>query len=310
MEFFRKSNIDFVSKGKIAIFLSLLAILGGIVSLIMKGGPAYNIDFLGGVELQIQFQQPRNTQALRDFMSSLNYSKAEIKQFGGPHNFIVRFQESEAQKLGSDEILSNLKQAFPDDNPQLLSVSRIGPKIGAELRESAVWAVLLSLALILLYISFRFQFIFAVGAVIALVHDVLMTLGFCSVLNIEISLGVLAAFLTLVGYSLNDTIVVFDRIRENLVVHRRQALTMSHIVNLSINETLSRTILTGCTTLMVIIVALVFGGEVLRDFFLCLFFGILVGTYSSIFIAAPVLVTWYSKHGVEKPKRKIAFAAR
>jgi preprotein translocase subunit SecF len=306
MEFFHKTNFDFMAWRRVAISLSVTAILIGIVSMFLKGGPAYNIDFLGGSELQVRFQQPKTPEALRGAVAATDFRDVEIKQFGDPHHYVIRFQQQPDSQPGSEQVMTALKSAFPDNPPELLALSTIGPKVGHELQESAVWAVLFSLGLILIYISIRFEFIFAVGAVIALFHDVLITLGIFSILNREIGLTVLGAFLTLVGYSLNDTIVVFDRIRENLKVRRREAQTINQIINLSINDTLSRTILTGTTTLMVIVVSLAFGGEALRDFFLCLFIGIIVGTYSSVFIAAPVISGWYSKGRSVKPGPKTA----
>lgn len=309
MEFFRKTNFNFMARRKFAISMSVLLILIGIASLIVKKGPAYNIDFLGGTELQIQFHQSEAVQSLRNVLTKLNYPNAEIKEFGDRRDFDIRFKQQDNATLNPDHILTSIQQAFPKDEPQLLSNTSIGPRIGRELRQSAIWAVLISLILILLYVGFRFEFTFAVGAVIALFHDVMITLGFCSLANIEISLPVLAAFLTLVGYSLNDTIVVFDRIRENLARHRRGNLSIDQIINLSINETLSRTILTSGTTLVVVVIGTLFGGEVLRGFFLCLLVGILVGTYSSIFIASPIVIQWYSKRRAGPMRPKVAPAA-
>lgn len=300
MRLFYKTNFDFMKWRKIAISSSATAILIGLVSLIIKGGPEYNIDFLGGTELQIQFQQPKKVQDLRNVLGSINYATAEIKDYGNSKNFLIRFSDTEGIKSTSVKIMTNLRRAFPLDMPELQASNIIGPKVGEELRISAVLAVLVTLVLLLIYIGFRFHFIFGVGAIIALFHDVIMTLGFFSVLNLEISVTVVGAFLTLVGYSLNDTIVVFDRIRENMKIHHREHLSINHIINLSINETLSRTIVTSLTTLIVIVVCLLFGGEVLRDFFLCLFFGIIVGTYSSVFIAAPIVAGWYSKREAKK----------
>lgn len=310
MRLFYNTNFDFMGWRKIAIAISVMMIFIGLASLFIKGGPAYSVDFLGGTELQIQFLQPRDPQDIRGVMASLNYGDAEIKEYGNPRDFLIRFRESKIEAVNTENIMAALNQAFPADPPQLLATNIVGPKIGQELRDSAIWAVMVSLVLLLVYIGFRFDFIFGVGAVIALFHDVIITLGFLSVLNREISIAVVAAFLTLVGYSLNDTIVVFDRIRENLKKRQREHLPIEQIVNMSINETLSRTIVTGVTTLIVIIVCLFFGGEVLRDFFLCLLFGILVGTYSSIFIASPVVVDWYSTRRKHKEKHAIIVESR
>jgi preprotein translocase SecF subunit len=177
-------------------------------------------------------------------------------------------------------------------------VEKVGPKIGAELRKAALWAIIIALFFILLYISWRFEFIFAVGAIAALFHDVLITLGVFSVLRLEISLAIIAAFLTIVGYSLNDTIVVFDRIRENLKVLRRE--TYENIINTSINQSLSRTIVTSLTTLIVVSILYFFGGEVIHNFAFALIIGVLIGTYSSIFIASPILVEWEKRRELKK----------
>lgn len=311
MQFFRETNFDFMKNRKAAILVSAALILIGVLSLLFKGGPLYGIDFLGGTEIHVQFKQDQNAGAVRDAMGALGYGNAEIKQFGGTRDYLVRVQEQETGTQISDNIIAALQKAFPSDPPEMRSVESVGPKIGQELRDAAIWATLISLALILIYISYRFEFIFAVGAVVALFHDVLITLGFFSLLNLEVSLAVVAAFLTLVGYSLNDTIVVFDRIREVMKTHRRENLQIEKIINLSINQTLSRTILTSFTTFIVVVVLYLFGGEVIHNFAFCMLIGILVGTYSSIFIASPLVVEWYKKHQVEKIKRSpVASAAR
>lgn len=304
MEFFHQTNVDFLSKLKITLSLSLALILAGIVSLVVKGGPLYGIDFLGGTEVNVRFHNSQQTAEVRQALSSQGFGKAEIKQFGDPTDFLIRVQEQESGTAISDGILAALQKSFPNDKAVLQSVDSVGPKIGQELRDSAIWAIIISLALILIYISFRFEFIFAMGAVIALFHDVMITLGIFSILNLEISLAVIAAFLTLVGYSLNDTIVVYDRIRENMVLLRRESMNIEKVINLSINQTLSRTILTGGTTFIVVAVLLYFGGEVIRGFAFCMLIGILIGTYSSIFIAAPLVVEWYKKHQTSKIKMK------
>ena len=304
MEFFHKSHIDFMARRKLAIVASAVAILAGLVSLVLKGGPSYNIDFLGGTEVQIHFQHPKDTQAVRDVLAGINLAGAEIKQFGSAQEFIIRLSGVSGDLQLTDHIMGGLKQKFQDDVPELMSVNNVGPRIGKELRQSAIYAILFSMGLLLAYISVRFDFIFGVGAVIALFHDVLITLGLFSILNREVSLAVVASFLTLIGYSLNDTIVVFDRIRENLRSNRRGSEGIEEIINRSINDTLSRTIMTSGLTQIVVVVCLVFGGEILRDFFLVLFVGIIVGTYSSIFIAAPVVVEWYKGHQQAKIKHK------
>jgi preprotein translocase subunit SecF len=293
MQFFRETHINFLGQRKFAITVSALLILIGLASLIVKGGPVYGIDFLGGTEVQVQFPRAVPIGQVRQAMVNVGFGQAEIKQFGTPNDLLIRVQQQQTSTEISDQIILGLQQAFPDNAPDKRFVESVGPKIGQELRDAAVWAVVISLGLILVYISFRFEFVFATGAVAALVHDVLITLGFFSLLDLEISLAVVAAFLTLVGYSLNDTIVVYDRIRENLKIYRRETRPIEDVINLSINQTLSRTTLTSGLTLIVVVALYAFGGEVLHNFAFCMLAGIIVGTYSSIFIAAPIVVEWH-----------------
>ena len=209
----------------------------------------------------------------------------------------------------SDWIKENLKERFKDNSFQVLKEDQVGPKVGSELKRDAVLAVLLSLVVILIYLAFRFKFIFALGAVLALFHDVLITLGLYSILygvipglNLEIDLAIVAAFLTLVGYSINDTVIVFDRVRENLKIHK--TMPLFDLLNMSINRTMSRTILTGGTTLLAVLVIFIFGGEVLRAFAFTLAFGIIIGTYSSIFVASALvleLIRNFMKHFLVMP---------
>jgi preprotein translocase subunit SecF len=308
MQFFRETNIDFLSNRKYAIGASALLILIGIVSLIIKGGPTYGIDFLGGTEIQIHFARPVLINQVRDAMTTLRFGQAEIKQFGTPNDLLIRVQQQETGTKLSDEIMQGLQKAFPDNAQEKLGEESVGPKIGQELRNAAIWAIIISFGLLLVYISFRFEFVFAVGAIVALIHDVMITLGFFSLLNLEVSLAVIAAFLTLVGYSLNDTIVVYDRIRENLKIHRREGRPIEELINMSINQTLSRTTLTSGLTLVVVMALYSFGGEVLHTFAFCMLVGIVVGTYSSIFIAAPIVVEWHKKTALEKVRRGVKVA--
>jgi preprotein translocase SecF subunit len=202
-------------------------------------------------------------------------------------------QQQDDIEAVSEQALNEIATKLAANKFELLSKDTVGPRIGSELRNDAIKAILIALILILAYISWRFEFKFAVGAVAALFHDVLITLGIFSLLKLEISLAVVAAFLTIIGYSLNDTIVVFDRIRENLKVMRREEYPK--IFNISINQTLSRTLLTSLTTFVVVLILFFFGGEVIHTFSFALVIGIIVGTYSSVFIASPVVVEWYLK---------------
>jgi preprotein translocase subunit SecF len=243
---------------------------------------------------------------VRSALTQVGFGNAEIKNFGSGKEILVRVQQQETGTEISDAIKAEISKAFPDNPYTVQMIEKVGPKIGAELRTAAVWAVLIAMFCILIYISWRFEFVFAVGAIVALFHDVIITLGVFSLLRLEISLNVIAAFLTIVGYSLNDTIVVFDRIRENLKVLRRE--TYENIINISINQTLSRTILTSGTTLIVVLVLYLFGGEVIHNFAFGLLIGIGIGTYSSIFVASPILVEWEKQRQLKKSKAVLKHA--
>ncbi|MCZ6820098.1 MAG: protein translocase subunit SecF [Calditrichaeota bacterium] len=298
MEFLVNAKFDFVSKRKAALVFSGTLILVGLGSLIVHKGPHYGIDFLGGTSIELEFEQPIAISDVRSAVSKAGFGKAEIKNFGAPNEILIRVQEQEAGTEISGAIKASISKAFPDNSYTVQLVEKVGPKIGAELRSSAFWAILIALLGILMYISWRFEFMFAVGAIVALFHDVLITLGVFSVLGLEISLAIIAAFLTIVGYSLNDTIVVFDRIRENLKVLRRE--TYEAVVNTSINQSLTRTIVTSLTTLAVVTILYFFGGEVIHNFAFALIIGVLIGTYSSIFIASPVVVEWEKRREAKK----------
>lgn len=300
MQFLKDVNIDFIGKRKIGAIFSTILILIGITSLILQGGPNYGIDFEGGASIRIKFDQPVKIGAVRDVLSGIGLGNSEIKQIGIENEILIRVQQQENIGEVSDLITSELTAQIQDNNFEVREKDTVGPRIGSELRRATIWAILIALGLILIYISWRFEFKFAVGAVIALFHDVLITLGAFSVLQLEISLAVVAAFLTIVGYSLNDTIVVFDRIRENLKILRREQY--EKIINSSINQTLSRTVLTSLTTFMVVIILFFFGGEVIHNFSFALLIGIIIGTYSSIFVASPFVVVWQLRQDRKKSR--------
>ena len=288
MRLFNNTNIDFVGKSAIAKFLSMALIIVGLASLGMKGGPALSIDFTGGTIAQLQFEKAVEVSELRNLLAENGFESAEIITFGSPNEVLIKTQFSGA----NSELESNLKSAIKSEF-QVRRVESVGPKIGKELQSDALSAILLSLLLILIYISFRFDRFYAYGSVVALIHDVLITMGVFSLLSIEIDLTIVAAFLTIVGYSLNDTIVVFDRIRENVVKHARESL--DSIVNISLNRTLGRTIVTSLTTFVVVLSLFLFGGEVIKNFAFALIVGIFVGTYSSIYVASPVMMYFEKK---------------
>ena len=283
MRFLSKTNIDFISKQKITGFLSIALIVAGIASLIMKGGPLLSIDFTGGTVAQVKFEKPVELGYLRETLSDYGFKGAEIVEFGSPDEILIKTQFSGSSSEISEKLTLALGNSFT-----LRRVESVGPKIGKELQTDALKAIGLALLLILIYITFRFDRYYALGSVMALIHDVLITLGVFSLLDYEINLSIIAAFLTIVGYSLNDTIVVFDRIRENIPKFIKK--TLNDVVNISLNETLNRTVITSLTTMMVVVILFLWGGKVINLFAFALIIGVFVGTYSSLFVASPVMV--------------------
>jgi preprotein translocase subunit SecF len=285
-------HFDFVGKNRIAVILSLVVILAGIVSLLSKGGPEYGIDFTGGTLIQVQFSKPTEAADIRDALKELPLGSLTVQQFGEDTNeYLIRAQEagSELRQI-SQQVSKALENRFGEGQVEIRRSETVGSLVGKELREKGLLALFYAMAGTLIYISWRFEFRFAVGAVVALIHDVLITLGFFSFFGKEVDLTVIAAFLTIIGYSLNDTIVIYDRIRENLGKYAGEGF--SAIVNRSLNETLSRTILTSGTTLLVVAALFIFGGTVINNFAFALLVGIIAGTYSTIFVASAVVLYW------------------
>lgn len=379
MRIFENLNLDYLSKRKFFYAVSTTLFLIGLINVIFRG-LVFGIDFKGGTEIVLQFDNPVEISQIRQYVDKIGLGTVELKTFGSQTGVLVRteqqnippnifprvvdninkgihsiypglpinivdstvnsvtyefanpdtaniltdklfaagFQTSKVSEepdnkrmivsVGiADWIKENLREKVTNNNFKVIKEDHVGPKVGKELKEDAVIAVALSLIAILIYLAFRFKFIFAFGAVLALFHDVLITLGLYSVLynvipglNLEIDLTVVAAFLTLVGYSINDTVIVFDRVRENLKIHK--TMPLKDVINMSVNRTMSRTILTGGTTLLTILVLLIFGGEVLRAFAFTLFFGIIIGTYSSIFVASALVLEY-----ANRSKRKVQF---
>jgi len=296
LQLFKNTSYDIVNKRRFTFILSLVLIVLGLVSLFVRG-LNYGIDFSGGAKMQVEFSQTITAEELRAKFTEKNLRNPEIKSSGNNEYMITLNPEN----LDDAEII--LAEALEGTDYNLLQMDKIGPKIGRELRANSLKAVGIALLLVLIYITVRFEFRFAVGAVVALAHDVLITLGLFSIFQWEISMPVLAAFLTIVGYSLNDTIVIFDRIREDLKVHKGKPIT--DIINYSINESLSRTVITSVTTFLVVVILALFGGQVLFGFSIAMVIGVIVGTYSSMFIAAPILVVWGHRFKEkEKPEEK------
>ena len=255
--------------------------------------------------MRLKFEQPVTESAVRSALNEIGIGTSEVKtirEMGGDPEILIRVKEGEAGSSTQAEVTDNIREYFSDNPIEVRSVESVGARIGEELASAAVLAILVTLVLILIYLSWRFEFRFGVGAVVALFHDVIITLGIFSLLNLEISLAIVAAFLTIVGYSLNDTIVVYDRIRENLKKH--SSLSLEKTINLSINETLSRTVITSGTTLVVVLVLYIFGGQVIHDFAFALLIGVIIGTYSSMYIASPVLLEWGRREALDKKRAR------
>ncbi len=334
------TNIDFIGKRRIAFAGSMILIAVSIISLIMKGGPRYGVDFAGGTVVQVKFSEHIEPQLIRDALGSIDLGITSIQGFGTEkeHEFLIRTAKStEAlESLGSN-IKQRLESAYPQNRMEVRRVEMVGPQVGKDLREKALLAMFSALLFIVVYISGRFElkwmasiimaacllatlFIFqkigisipvliltavlvtlalsfylklkfAMGAIIAVIHDVVITVGVFSLTDREFTLPIVAALLTIIGYSLNDTIVVFDRIRENSRRSHRQSYEL--IINRSINETLSRTLLTSLTTMVVVAALFALGGGIIHDFAFALIIGIIVGTYSSVYVASPVLIIWH-----------------
>ncbi len=344
-------NINFIGKRKIAFAFSGLMILATILLLLWRGGPNYGVDFSGGVLVQVKMAQKTSPSEIKKALRAVNLDDSIVQEFGeaGEFEYLIRIRKTEVEmeSLG-DRVAQALKTTF-GAGVDIRRVEMVGPKVGKDLRQKALFAIFYSILFIAIYISGRFElkwlmsiimavslaFVvyvtseigisvtwliliallvtlalclflnlkYALGAIIAIIHDVVITLGFFALTERELSLSIIAAFLTIVGYSLNDTIIVFDRIRENLRRFRRRPF--EETMNQSINETLSRTILTSGTTLIVVAALFVLGGGVIHDFAFALLVGVVVGTYSSIFVASPILLIWEGKFGQKAQKKNI-----
>ena len=292
MEIFkRQTEFDFMGKKQTAIRLSAILILIGIVSVIIHGGLKYGIDFAGGTLVQLKFEKPPAIEEIRDGLKTIGLGDSTIQEFGSKNHILIRVQRSEEklEEVGT-QVKNSLAGKFNSEAIVVERVEMVGPKVGRDLREKAVLSIIYAIIGIVIYISWRFELQYAIAAIIALIHDVLVTMGAFSLYDKEFTLVIVAAFLTIIGYSLNDTIVVFDRIRENM--RRKGKTPLVEVINNSINQTLSRTILTSGTTLLVVVALFFLGGEIIHDFSFALLVGVIVGTYSSIFIASVFLVYW------------------
>jgi preprotein translocase subunit SecF len=288
----QETHIDFMGKRYIALGLSTVLVLLGIFAFvhIWMGHAKMGIEFTGGTAVTLDFDQAVPIDQARALLAQNGFSDAQLQDIKGTNQLYIRVKLTEESEQVSARIQTLFEQSFGASNPRVISTEFIGPTIGRELRDKAIWAVIFSTVGFLAYIAFRFDFKFGVAAAIATFHDVFAVLGLSWALGMEFTLLIITALLTIAGYSLTDTVVVFDRIRENLKKHQRDPLIK--IINDALNQVLSRTILTSLTTLLAVVVLYLFGGPVLRDFALVLIIGVIVGTYSSIFIASPILLMW------------------
>jgi preprotein translocase subunit SecF len=299
------TKVDFVRYAPWAIGLSWLLILIGVVSLVIHKGPNYGIDFSGGTMMQVRFKQKPSIGEIRRALQSLGLGDATIQDFGaagtaGEADFLVRLPigASEMDDLGK-KVTASLEEKFGKDTFEIVRVEMVGPRVGRDLRTRAILAVAFATLMMGGYIWFRFELRFGIGAAVALIHDVLITIGALSIFNFEFDLTVVAALLTVVGFSVNDTVIVSDRIRENMRKRPRDAL--AGIINSSVNETLSRTILTTGTAILVILALFFLGGNVIHGFAFTLLVGFLIGTYSSIYVSSPIVL--YLERGTTRRRR-------
>jgi preprotein translocase subunit SecF len=287
MEFFKKTtHIDFMGSRKVAAVLSALLLATALVSFVVRG-LSFGIDFTGGTLIELGYPQPTELGEVRAILADAGYQDAVVQYYGTAHDILVRVAPREG--MSKAELSGRIFEALQAASGQTVDLRRVefvGPQVGEELREDGGIAMLIALGGILVYVALRFEYRFAIGAVAALVHDSVLTLGFFSVFGLDFDLTVLAAILAVIGYSLNDTIVVFDRIRENFRKMRKGTAVV--IVNTSVNQMLSRTLMTSATTMLVLLALFVFGGELIHGFATALIIGIVVGTYSSIYIASPI----------------------
>jgi len=301
LQILHKTNIDFMGWKNVSFAVSAVMIALGLFALVQVGRGKANlgIDFVGGTTVQLSFKEKLPLDEARTALEKAGFAGASLQEFSEGNKVLIRLREHEGV---AEKVVTLFKQAFPNRAFEVDSTTEIGPTIGKDLQKDALLAIIFSIIAIIIYIAVRFEFKFGVAAAVATVHDVCAVLAIFFILNKEINLLIVTALLTLAGYSLTDTVVVFDRIRENLKRAKREPL--GTLVNNSINEVLSRTIITSLTVVLVLVPLVLFGGEVLHDFSMALLIGVIVGTYSSIFVASPLLVVWHVRTGGSLIKKK------
>lgn len=305
MQFFKKTHFDFIGKRWVFFTISGILIMAGIVSLIAKGGPRLGVDFTGGTLMQVEFRQKPAAQELRAVLEEGGFKNSEIQEFISSNSVVVRVQKSDIPMVEvSRKVEEQLRNKWGGEQIQIKRVEMVGPRVGETLSEQALWAIILSWLGIIIYVAFRFKSgVYGVAGVIALVHDVTVTVGIFSLLNKEITLNIIAALLTLIGYSINDTIVIYDRIRENTRLLRDKS--QKEMLNISLNDTMSRTIITSLTVFLVLVALFFWGGEVIHDFALALLIGVITGSYSTIGIATQLVYEWH-----DRKRKKLRLASK
>lgn len=289
-------RFDFIGKTKILVAVSAIAVVGSLLYIAIFG-LNYGIDFAGGTEVQVQFQKPVETSQVRSFLDGLDIKDSQIQKFGADSEYLIRFQNHNKASIQEtnqllaqtvEKITAGLKATFANEGALVQRVDSVGPQVGSQLKKNSLLAVFYSLLLILIYIGLRFDYVYAPGAVVCLFHDAIVTLGVLALLQKEINVQIMAAILTIIGYSLNDTIVIFDRIRENKGLYPEKQFPW--IINKAMNEMLVRTITTSATTLALIICLIIFADGVIRDFAFAMSIGIVAGSYSTIYVASPIVI--------------------
>jgi preprotein translocase subunit SecF len=311
LELFHDPNYDFIGKRRWAFLISILFVLIGLISIVAKGGLRYDIDFTGGTLIQLRFEQPPAIARIRAALSRIGLGESVIQQFGDPREYILRMPLT---STNPEEVARRVQTALSAEAAlgkfDIRRVEFVGPQVGRDLQLQAVYAVLAGLVGILLYIALRFDLKGGVAAVVAVFHDVLICLGAISLTNRDFSLPVLAALLTIIGFSVNDTIVAYDRLRENRGKTIPRGMTFAQQMNVAINQTLSRTVLTSLTVFFSTAILLFFGGKTLEDFAFVLFIGVITGTYSTIYVASSIVVDWtnYVEGRIRRAKKAVAKA--
>ena len=297
------TRFDFIGKKKITLWISAAAILISFASIFLHGGLRYGVDFAGGLVAEIKFSKPVDVSEVRSAADAIGLKDAIVQRFGGESEFLIRVEKATSDlEAMSKSIQTSLQGRFKDNPVEIRRVEVVGPKVGKDLKTKAMWAVGLAFLGILIYVAFRFhEFSYGLGGIVALFHDIVVTFGVISIFNIEFSLNVLAVILTIIGFSINDTIVIFDRVRENVKKMRKE--DMVTIFNASINECLGRTILTTGTVMMVVLILFFFAGDVIHEFTIALIVGLITGTYSTVYIASPVVLFW--EEHVTRRRRRI-----